>query len=69
MSSSEHHDPSRTWLTFFFVCFAMSVFGIGLYALYAHSTQDPNAVPAEPSGGHGMLLPGTDLNNYNLQFA
>ena len=66
MSATEHNDPSTRWLTFFFVCFAISVFGIGLWALYAGMTHDPNAEPSEPSGGHGMILPGQELNRYPL---
>lgn len=63
MSDSEHQDPSTGWLTFFFVCFAITVLGLGLYALYAGMTEDKNA-PVEPAGGHGMILPNKDLNNF-----
>ncbi|MCA9803296.1 MAG: hypothetical protein KC777_15100 [Cyanobacteria bacterium HKST-UBA02] len=58
MSSSEHHDSSHNWLIFFFVCFAITVFGIGVWACCCY---DPNAVPADESGGgHGMIQVTTD---------
>ena len=54
MSESEHHDSSHNWLTFFFVCFAITVLGIGLYAAWASQQPKP---AEEPSGGHGMIIP------------
>jgi len=55
MSKAEtHNDPSMKWLIFFFVCFGLSVFAIGVIALFTYKCNAPEA-PA--SGGHGMILP------------
>lgn len=61
MSDSEHKDSSQDWLTFFFVCFAITVLGIGLFAVYLHMNASDEEGAAEPSGAHGMIIP-TDLN-------
>lgn len=34
MSESAHSNTSQQWLIFFFVCFAMSVFAIGVWAAF-----------------------------------
>jgi hypothetical protein len=47
---SEHKDPSRTWLVFFFVCFIVSVVGIGVWASMCYNVNAPE--PAA-TGGHG----------------
>lgn len=57
MSTAGHEDSSQKWLTFFFVCFAITVLGIGLYAIYAHNNAPSAEEGKEPAGGHGMLLP------------
>jgi hypothetical protein len=54
MSEAGHSDPSKKWLLFFFVCFGMTVFAIGVFAMFTYKVDAPDA-PA--SGGHGMLLP------------
>ena len=55
MSAETHNDPSRRWLTFFFVCFTLTVFAIGVWACFCYKADAPDA-PA--SGGHGgMILP------------
>ena len=54
MSEAEHHDSSHNWLTFFFVCFAITVLGIGLFAAWSSQQEKP---AEEPAGGHGMLSP------------
>ena len=45
------------WLTFFLVCFAIVVFGIGVWALFCYKVND-TAAPS--GGGHGMRLPAAD---------
>lgn len=50
MSAPGHKDPAQGWLTFFFVCFAMVVFGIGVFAM---STYDVNAPEPTATGGGG----------------
>jgi len=50
MSAPGHRDPAQGWLTFFFVCFAMVVFGIGVFAM---STYDVNAPEPTATGGGG----------------
>lgn len=57
MSDSEHQDSSHNWLTFFFVCFAITVLGIALFGIYLHGNSTGEEGKAEPSGGHGMVLP------------
>ena len=56
MSDSEHQDSSHNWLTFFFVCFAITVLGIGLFGIYITTNASDEEGKAEPSGGHGMIL-------------
>lgn len=55
MSGSAHSNTSQQWLIFFFVCFAMSVLAIGVWAAfnnqvggngYLHDSAAPS------SGGH-----------------
>ena len=57
MSNTGHDDPSHKWLTFFFVCFAITVLGIGLFAVYLFYNSPKTEEGKEPSGGHGMILP------------
>jgi hypothetical protein len=55
MSGETHSDPSKNWLIFFFICFFLTVFGIGLWAKLFYNANAP--VP-KASGGHGgMILP------------
>lgn len=54
MTEKAHHDTSHAWLIFFMVCFAITVLGIGVWALCCY---DVNKKPAAPTGGHGMILP------------
>lgn len=53
--SAEHSHPSDAWLWFFFVCFVITLVGIGLIAVFTYNVDAPEAAPA--SGGHGMILP------------
>ena len=56
MSEDAHHqDPSSKWLTFFFVCFGMTVFAIGVFALFTYHVDAPEG--AAEAGHHGMSLP------------
>ena len=54
MSEAGHSDPSKKWLFFFFVCFGVTVFAIGVFALFNYKVDAPDA---PVSGGHGMILP------------
>ena len=51
MSAPGHKDPAQGWLTFFFDCFAIVVFGIGVYAKATYDVNAPE-VPAAGGGGH-----------------
>ena len=51
MSAETHKDPSKGWLILFFVCFIISVFGIGLWQMCTH--YNPDAAEAPVAGGHG----------------
>ncbi len=56
MAEDAHHkDPSSRWLIFFFVCFGMTVFAIGVFAAFTYNANAPEAAPE--AGHHGMLLP------------
>ena len=50
MSEEAHKDPSKTWLTFFFVCFASSVLVIGVWAMCCYDVNKVETV--EAAGGH-----------------
>ncbi len=50
MVEPTHKDPSQGWLILFFVCFIVSVFGIGVWQLAFH--YDPDAVQDAPAA-HG----------------
>ena len=71
MSDSEHQDSSQQWLTFFFVCFAITVLGIGFFGIYLTVNASDEEGKAEPSGGHGMILPNDlkKLPHFNLPVA
>lgn len=51
--SEKHNDPSQKWLTFFFVCFGLTVLAIGVFALFTYKVDAPDAAV---SGGHGGML-------------
>ena len=61
MSEAHHKDPSKRWLVFFFVCFALVVFGIGFYnsITYKADSDNPNQpLPAtDGTAKKGMMLP------------
>jgi hypothetical protein len=50
MSAQTHKDPSKGWLLLFFVCFVLSVFGIGVWQLATGYNPDTPDAPA--AGGH-----------------
>ena len=50
MSEEAHKDPSKTWLTFFFVCFASIVLAIGVWAMCCYDVNKVETV--EAAGGH-----------------
>lgn len=51
MSAETHHnDPSKVWLTAFFVAFASSVLAIGVWAAFNYDVNAPEAPVA--AGGH-----------------
>jgi hypothetical protein len=50
MSGTEHKDPSKAWLFFFFVCFILTVFGIGIFAKFTYNVDAPTP---QAAGGHG----------------
>ena len=55
MSDATHKDTSKGWLIFFFICFALVVLAIGLFAAFTYKV---NAPEPHPSGEHsGMILP------------
>lgn len=54
--SEAHSDTATKWLAFFFVCFAIAIFGIGLWAAFNYNVQDAQKPPGG-GGGHGMILP------------
>lgn len=51
MSAPGHRDPAQGWLIFFFVCFAMVVFGIGVFAKFTYDVDAPE-VTTSGGGGH-----------------
>ncbi|HEY9758509.1 MAG TPA: hypothetical protein V6C97_25310 [Oculatellaceae cyanobacterium] len=56
MAEDAHHkDPSSKWLVFFFVCFGMVVFAIGVFAAFTYNANAPEAAPE--GGHHGMVMP------------
>ncbi|MBX9666216.1 MAG: hypothetical protein K2X93_01300 [Candidatus Obscuribacterales bacterium] len=54
---SAHSDTSQKWLIFFFVCFGMSVFGIGIWACFCYNVAEAQKPPGGAGGGHGMITP------------
>ncbi len=60
MSEVAHSNTSAKWLAFFFVCFSIAIFGIGLWALFFYDVKEAQKSPAEQAGGgggHSMRLP------------
>ncbi len=51
MSAPGHRDPAHGWLIFFFVCFAMVVFGIGVFTSMTYDVNAPEPT-AGAGGGH-----------------
>lgn len=51
MSAGEHNDPAKGWLIFFFVCFAIVIFGIGVFAKFTYDVNAPEPTAAA-GGGH-----------------
>ena len=62
MADTPHSDSSTSWLTFFFVCFILTM-SIGAFAIFTYKV---NAPEPEPGGGghHGMVLPEPDLPRF-----
>lgn len=54
MADAPHSDSSTSWLTFFFVCFILTM-SIGAFAIFTYDANAPEPKPG--GGGHGMLLP------------
>jgi hypothetical protein len=52
---SHHKDPSSNWLIFFFVCFGLTVFAIGVFAMFTYDANAPE--PTQEGGGHHGMLP------------
>ena len=52
---AHHQDPSSKWLIFFFVCFGLTVFAIGVFAAFTYKVDAPEAAPE--AGHHGMIWP------------
>lgn len=50
MSAETHQDPSKVWLTAFFVAFASSVLAIGVWAAFNYDVNAPE--PTTAAGGH-----------------
>ncbi len=47
MTESEHQqDTSLAWIKFFFICFFLVVFGIGIYAAFNYRVNAPTATQA-----------------------
>ncbi|HEY9867870.1 MAG TPA: hypothetical protein V6D08_01575 [Candidatus Obscuribacterales bacterium] len=56
MAEETHSDSSMAWLTFFFVCFILTM-AIGAFAIFMYDVNAPEATPGG-AGGHGsMILP------------
>lgn len=66
MVESTHNDPSRKWLIFFFVCFTLTVFAIGMWAALMYHVDD-NTAPASGGEHHGMILPGQIPHGQNVR--
>ena len=49
MSEEKHADPSMSWLTFFFVCFIMTM-SIGAVAIATYNCNAPEPTPAASHG-------------------
>jgi hypothetical protein len=47
---SAHKDPSKNWLILFFVCFIITIVGIGVYALLCYHADEQPVV--EAAHGH-----------------
>jgi hypothetical protein len=50
MSAQAHKDPSKAWLILFFVCFLLSIVGIGVWQLA--TGYNPDQPDAAVTGGH-----------------
>ena len=50
MSDATHKDTAKSWMVFFFVCFASSVLAIGVWAAFNYKVDAPEPVAA--AGGH-----------------
>lgn len=55
MADEPHADSSTSWLTFFFVCFILTM-SIGAFAIFTYKVNAPEPQPGG-GGSHGMLLP------------
>ncbi|MDZ4834515.1 MAG: hypothetical protein SGJ27_12120 [Candidatus Melainabacteria bacterium] len=51
--SGAHSNTSQQWLIFFFVCFGMSVFAIGVWACFNYDVHTATLPPGAASGGGG----------------
>ncbi|MBX3072314.1 hypothetical protein KF707_04620 [Candidatus Obscuribacterales bacterium] len=51
--SAGHSNTSQQWLIFFFVCFAMSVFAIGVWAAFNYDVHKATLPPGASSSGGG----------------
>jgi hypothetical protein len=54
MAESEHKDSSRSWLIFFFVCFALTL--IGIVVFFARDI-NKESQPASTGSHSSMILP------------
>lgn len=54
MSESGHDNSANKWLTFFMVCFALTM-AIGIWAIFTYNVNAPEAKPS--GGGHGYIIP------------
>lgn len=55
MSESGHDNSANNWLTFFLVCFALTM-AIGIWAIFTYNANAPEPKPGG-GGGHGYLVP------------
>jgi uncharacterized membrane protein len=51
MTASEHQDPSKRWLIFFFVCFALVL--IGIVVFFARDINNEPEVKPAAGSAHG----------------
>jgi uncharacterized membrane protein len=54
VTGEQHHDTSRAWLYFFFICFGIVLLGIVIF--FARPVSDQSQ-QAPSTGGHSMILP------------